>query len=98
MGYKKEVLATYNRGTIVEARITETADICQLLSNGYMIMMDEADLVKAREGKSIHVLIQNIETGNISSRKYYKLDPEIDDSLWIRNAYKHTYETEFDYS
>ena len=98
MGYKKEVLATYNRGTVVEARITETADICQLLSDGYMLMIDKADLEVAKSGKPIHALIQNMRTGRVASHKYFRLPEDLDDSLWIENNYKHTYETEFDYS
>jgi len=98
MGYKKEVLGTYNRGTVVEARITETADICQLLKDGYMLMIDKVDLEVANSGKTIHALIQNMRTGSIASHKYYRIPDDLDDSLWIENSYKHTYETEFDYS
>ena len=43
-------------------------------------------------------MIQNIETGMISSNKYYKFGEEIDDDLWIENEYSRSYETEFDYS
>ena len=98
MGYRKEILGTFNHGSCVEALITETTDICQLLSNGNMLMIDRADLEAARNGKGIHALIQNIETGMISSNKYYKLCEEIDDELWIENVYSRSYETEFDYS
>ena len=98
MGYRKEILSSFNRGACVEALITETADICQLLSNGNMLMIDRVDLEKARGGEGIHALIQNIETGMISSNKYYKFGEEIDDDLWIENEYSRSYETEFDYS
>ena len=98
MGYKKEILGTFNRGTCVEALITETADICQLLSNGNMLMIDRADLVKARAGKSIHVLTLNTVSGQISSSKYYKIGEEVNDDLWIENKFMRSYETEFDYS
>ena len=98
MGYRKEILGSFNHGTCVEALITETADICQLLSNGDMLMIDRADLEKARRGDGIHALIQNIETGMISSNKHYKLGEDVDDDLWIENAYSRSYETEFDYS
>jgi hypothetical protein len=98
MGYKKEILGTFNRGTTVEAMITETSDICQLLSNGNMLMIDRVDLEKARKGEGIHALIQNIETGMIISNKYYRLSDDIDDELWIENSYSRSYETEFDYS
>ena len=97
MGYKKEILRSFSRG-IVEAVITETADICQLLSDGRILMIDRADLEDAMKGKGVHALIQNIETGEVSSHKYYKLNEEIDNSLWIENKYRHSYETEFDYS
>jgi len=98
MGYKKEILGTFNRGTTVEAFITESADICQLLSNGNMLMIDRADLTSARSGESIHALIQNIETGMIISNKYYRLGDDIDDELWIESSFSRSYETEFDYS
>jgi hypothetical protein len=98
VGYKKEILGTFNRGTCVEALITETADICQLLSDGLMLMIDKVDLEEAKSGKTIHALIQNMRTGKIASHKYFMMTDDIDDSLWIENSYKHTYETEFDYS
>jgi hypothetical protein len=98
VGYRKEVTGTFNQGTIVEATITETADICQLLRDGYMLMIDRVDLKNAEKGKTIHALIQNIRTGQVSSHKYYTFNEEIDDTLWIENSYSHTYETEFDYS
>jgi len=98
MGYKKEILGTFNGGTTVEAFITESTDICQLLSNGNMLMIDRADLESARNGKSIHALIQNIESGQVSSNKYYRLSDDVDDDLWIENNYSRSYETEFDYS
>jgi hypothetical protein len=98
VGYRKEVTGTFNRGTIVEATITETADICQLLSSGNMLMIDRVDLECARSGKSIHALILNIETGKIRSNKYYNIGADVDDDLWVENKYRHSYETEFDYS
>jgi hypothetical protein len=98
VGYRKEILGTFNRGSCVEALITESTDICQLLSNGNMLMIDRADLEAARSGKGIHALIQNIETGMIRSNKYYRLGDDIDDELWIENEYRRSYETEFDYS
>jgi hypothetical protein len=98
MGYKKVTLGTFNGGTCIEALITESADICQLLSNGNMLMIDRADLESARNGKSIHALIQNIESGRVISNKYYRLGDDVDDDLWIENNYSRSYETEFDYS
>lgn len=98
MGYRKEILCTFNRGSCVEALITETADICQLLRDGHMLMIDRIDLEDAMNGKGIHALIQNIATGKVSSHKRYKLNEEIDASLWFENSYSRSYETEFDYS
>jgi hypothetical protein len=98
VGYKKEILGTFNGGTCIEAFITESADICQLLSNGNMLMIDRADLTSARSGKSIHALIQNIESGQVSSNKHFRLGDDVDDDLWIENNYSRSYETEFDYS
>ena len=98
MGYRKEILRSFNRGTCVEALITETADICQLLSDGNLLMIDHADLEDAMNGKGIHALIQNIATGKVSSNKYYKFNEEIDSTLWFENDFKRSYETEFDYS
>ena len=98
MGYRKEVTGTFNRGTIVEATITETADICQLLSSGSMLMIDRVDLEYARSGKSIHALILNIETGKMRSHRWYNIDDDIDDDLWVENKFRCSYETEFDYS
>jgi|15BtaG_2_1085339.scaffolds.fasta_scaffold37772_2 hypothetical protein len=100
MGYRKEIMRTFNRGTCIAALVTETADICQLLSNGNVLMIDRVDLEAVRRGEkfSMHAIIQNIETGAISSNKYYKLGEEVDDDLWIENDFKRSYETEFDYS
>lgn len=98
MAYKKEVLGTYNGGTCVEARITETTDICHLLSDGKMLMIDSCNLEDAKAGKRIHALIMNIETGNVMSNKYYKLDDEIEDDLWHEHEFRRSYVTEFDYS
>ena len=63
-----------------------------------MLMINRADLESARSGKSIHALIQNIESGQVSSNKYYRLSDDVDDDLWIENNYSRSYETEFDYS
>ena len=61
-------------------------------------MIDRVDLECARSGKSIHALILNIETGKIRSNKYYNIGADVDDDLWVENKYRHSYETEFDYS
>ena len=98
MGYKKEILGSFNRGTCVEALITETADICQLLRDGNMLMIDRVDLEDAMNGKCVHALIQNIMTGKVRSHKYYKFSEQIDESLWFETSYRRSYETEFDYS
>ena len=63
-----------------------------------MLMINRADLESARSGKSIHALIQNTKTGMISSNKYYRLNDDIDDELWIESNFSRSYETEFDYS
>jgi hypothetical protein len=63
-----------------------------------MLMIDRIDLEDAMNGKGIHALIQNIATGKVSSHKRYKLNEEIDASLWFENSYSRSYETEFDYS
>ena len=98
MGYKRTITGSYNQGTIVEATITETADIAQLLESGTMIMIDKSDLEKARAGKSIHALFHNLQTGQITGNKHYQISESIDDSLWVETEFKRTWDTEFDYS